>query len=76
MASYLDALLSGRWVFAEDAHAAAVGAKHGGQNPQQRGLAGAVRAEQTDNAGFEFEVDSAERQAAVKRLADTAKLNS
>ena len=62
-------------VAAEDPHRALVRAEHGGQHPQQRRLAGAVRAEQPDDALVEVEVDAGERGGAPVVLGGSAELH-
>ena len=59
----------------EQPHLAAVGGDRGGDDAQQRGLAGAVGAEQPGDASVEGEVDVGERAGAAVPLGDAGELD-
>ena len=55
---------------AQHAHLSLAGRQRGGQQPQQGGLAGAVRAEQPDHAGLQVQVDVGEGPGGPERAPD------
>ena len=59
-------------VQAQHAHLSPGGRQRGGQQPQQRGLAGAVGAEQPGHAGFQVQVDAGQRPGRAERAPDVA----
>jgi hypothetical protein len=59
-------------VQAQHAHLSLAGRQRGGQQAQQRGLAGAVGAEQPGHAGFQVQVDAGQRPGGTERAPDPA----
>ena len=64
-AADLQAVVGGLWVATEKLEPASVRRQHGGQDPQQRGLAGTVGAEQPGYPHPRGEVDAVERAGAA-----------
>src|SRR6185369_6425598 len=59
-------------VQAQHAHLSLAGRQRGSQQAQQRGLAGAVGAEQPGHAGFQVQVDAGQRPGGAERAPDPA----
>src|SRR4029077_18050101 len=57
-------------VQAQYAQLSLAGRQRGGQQPQQRGLAGPVRAEQSGRAGFQVQADAGQRPGGTERAPD------
>src|SRR5205814_5811947 len=59
-------------VQAQHAELSLAGRQRGGQQAEQRGLAGAVGTEQPDHAGFQVQVDAGQRAGGTERAPDVA----
>ena len=60
-----------RRIETEETHGAIVRGEHGREHPQQRRLAGTVRAEQPDDAAGDVEVDIVDSPCRTEALDDT-----